>query len=391
MSEAARPGGTGGGAGASGEAGASGGGTGGAAGTGTPAGPTTASWVDRPEAVDRNLGMELVRVTEAAALSAAPHMGRGDGKAGDAAAVNAMRAVLGTVRMQGRVVIGEGEKDEAPMLFNGEEVGSGEPPALDLAVDPVEGTRLLALGRPNAIAVIAAAPAGTMWDPGASYYAEKLVGPAATRGALDLRHSPTENLHRAAEALGRPVERLTVFVLDKPRHEALVREIRAAGARVTLHTDGDVMGALLAAYPDTGVDLLMGTGGTPEAVIAAAAVKALEGEMQVRRNPQSDDERARLADDDVAPDRLHDETLGVDDLVAGPDAFFAATAITGSPFLQGVRYERGLGVSTESLVIRAASGSIRHIRGMHRLNSEHIFGDGGGTQGLHRVVGAVTG
>lgn len=343
------------------------------------------------EEPDRNLALELVRVTEAAALSAAPHMGRGDGKAGDAAAVNAMRAVLGTVRMQGTVVIGEGEKDEAPMLFNGEVVGSGEPPALDLAVDPVEGTRLLALGRPNAIAVIAAAPAGAMWDPGASYYAAKLVGPAATRGVLDLRLTPTENLRRAAEALGLPVERLTVFVLDKPRHEALVREIRAAGARVTLHTDGDVMGALLAAYPDTGVDLLMGTGGTPEAVIAAAAVKALGGEMQVRRDPQSPEERARLADDGIDLDRLHDEVLSVEELVAGDDAFFAATAITGSPFLQGVRYERGLGVSTESLVIRAASGSIRHIRGMHRLNSEHIFGQGGGAQELDRVVGAVTG
>jgi fructose-1,6-bisphosphatase II len=241
---------------------------------------SSASWVDRPEAVDRNLGMELVRVTEAAALSAAPFMGRGDGKAGDAAAVRAMRAVLRTVRMRGRVVIGEGEKDDAPMLFNGEEVGTGEAPELDLAVDPVEGTRLLALGRPNAIAVVAAAPAGGMWDPAGSFYAEKLVVERAAAGAVDLRLTPTENLHRAAEALGRPVERLTVFVLEKPRHEALVREIREAGARVTLHTDGDVMGAILAAYPDTGVDLLMGTGGTPEAVLAAAAVKALGGGMQ---------------------------------------------------------------------------------------------------------------
>ena len=209
-------------------------------------------------------------------------------------------------------------------------------------------------------------------------------------GDVTTRVSREIPLERAAEALGRPVERLTVFVLDKPRHEALVREIREAGARVTLHTDGDVMGALLAAYPGTGVDLLMGTGGTPEAVIAAAAVKALGGGMQVRRNPQSDHELERLAPAGPERDALLDEVLGVDDLVRADDAFFAATAITGSPFLQGVRYERGLGVSTESLVIRAASGSIRHIRGMHRLNSEHIFGRGDGGE-LDHVVGAVTG
>jgi fructose-1,6-bisphosphatase II len=186
------------------------------------------------------------------------------------------------------------------------------------------------------------------------------------------------------------VERLTVFVLEKPRHEALVREIRAAGARVTLHTDGDVMGAILAAYPDTGVDLLMGTGGTPEAVLAAAAVKALGGGMQVRRNPQSDMEMERLGPDDYHRRALLEEVLGVDDLVTTDDAFFAATAITGSPFLQGVRYERGLGVTTESLVIRAGSGSIRHIRGMHRLNAEHIFGSGVGPDGVDHVIDAVT-
>jgi fructose-1,6-bisphosphatase II len=352
-------------------------------------------------AVDRNLGMELVRVTEAAALSAAPHMGRGDGKAGDQAAVNAMRAVLRTVRMAGRVVIGEGEKDEAPMLYNGELVGTGEAPALDIAVDPVEGTRLLALGRPNAIAVIAAAPAGSMWEPGSSFYAEKLVVEAPARDAVDLRLSPTENLHRIADALGKPVERLTVFVLDKPRHAELIREIRAAGARVSLHTDGDVMGALLAAYPGTGVDCLMGTGGTPEAVIAAAAVKALGGGMQVRRDPQSEAERRSLeaalgAGPDAAPGAVPGAVLGavlgLDDLIRSDDAFFAATAITGSPFLQGVRYEDGLGVSTESLVIRAVSGSIRHIRGMHRLNHDHIFGGTDPEQGdrdLEAVVQTI--
>jgi fructose-1,6-bisphosphatase II len=342
----------------------------------------------QPPGVDRNLGMELVRVTEAAALSAAPFMGRGDGKAGDAAAVRAMRAVLETVRMRGTVVIGEGEKDEAPMLFNGEQVGTGEPPAMDLAVDPVEGTRLLALGRPNAIAVIAAAPAGTLWDPGASFYASKLVVGAEARDAVDPAAPPAENLRRVAKALGRPVEQLTVFVLDKPRHAGLIREIRAAGARVTLHTDGDVMGALLAAYPDTGVDVLMGTGGTPEAVIAAVAVKALGGGMWVQRDPQSEDERERViaqTGQDAGEDAW-DAVVPLDALVTGEDAFFSATAITGSPFLQGVRYNHGVGVSTESLVIRAGSGSIRHIRGIHRLNEGHIFRD----SGFGEMLGAVT-
>lgn len=341
------------------------------------------------ERVHRNLGMELVRVTEAAALAAAPHMGRGDGKAGDQAAVNAMRAVLDSVRMRGRVVIGEGEKDDAPMLYNGERVGSGDPPGLDLAVDPVEGTRLLALGRPNAISVIAAAPEGSLWDPGSSFYMDKLVVGAAARDAIHIRRSPRENLEAVAGALERPVERLTVFVLDKPRHRELVAQIRKAGARVALHTDGDVMGALLAAYPGTGIDLLMGIGGTPEGVIAAAAVKALGGGMQGVRAPQRDDERRRLAVELAsAEDGPHelDRVLGLDDLVACDDAFFAATAITGGVFLEGVRYDRELGVSTESLVIRSRSGSIRHIRGTHRLNPEHIFGGGR----LSEVVNVVT-
>lgn len=334
--------------------------------------------------IDRNLGMELVRVTEAAALSAAPFMGRGDGKAGDGAAVAAMRAVLGTVRMSGTIVIGEGEKDDAPMLFNGERVGTGDAPDLDLAVDPVEGTRLLALGRDNAIAVIAAAPGGAMWKPGSSYYMDKVVAGAEARDAIDLSLSPTENLHRTAEATGRPVEQLTVFVLDKPRHHGLVAELRQAGARVSLHTDGDVMGALLAAYPGTGIDLLMGIGGTPEGVIAAVAVRALGGVMQARLAPQLDEERERLAAE-LEPGEL-ERVLEADDLVGSRDAFFAATAITGSPFLEGVRYDRTLGVSTESLVIRAGSGSIRHVRGIHRLDAEHIFGRDGGD----RVVEVVS-
>jgi fructose-1,6-bisphosphatase II len=325
--------------------------------------------------IDRNLGMELVRVTEAAALSAAPHMGRGDGAAGDRAAVNAMRAILDTVRMDGRVVIGEGEKDEAPMLYNGERVGTGDPPPLDVAVDPVEGTRLLAQGLTNAIAVIAAAPRGTMWHPGASFYMNKLVVPVEAREVIDIAAPPGENLRRVARVLDRPVEHLTVFILDRPRHRGLVAAVREAGARVALHRDGDVMGALLAAYPGSGIDLLMGIGGTPEAVIAAAAVRALGGGMQGVRAPQRDDEKARLHDE-LPPGEL-DRILGLDDFIAHEDAFFAATAITGGPLLQGVRYDRGLGVSTESLVIRSRSGSIRHVRGTHRLDPEHIFGDGG--------------
>jgi fructose-1,6-bisphosphatase II len=233
-----------------------------------------------------------------------------------------------------------------------------------------------------------------MWDPGPSYYMNKLVVERGARDAIDITRSPTENLHRVAEALGRPVEQLTVFVLEKPRHERLVAELRKAGARVSLHTDGDVMGALLAAYPGSGIDLLMGIGGTPEGVIAAAAVKALGGGIQGVRAPQSDEERERVEAALLPGDRVG-RVLGADDLIAHADAFFAATGITGGPFLEGVRYDRGLGISTESLVIRAASGSIRHIRGTHRLDPEHIFGDGVDTEGvdggLHRVMGAVTG
>ena len=324
-----------------------------------------------PARIDRNLGMELVRTTEAAALSAGPHMGRGDKEGGDRAAVEAMRGVLDTVRMDGRVVIGEGEKDRAPMLFNGERVGTGDPPRLDLAVDPVEGTNLLALGRPNAISVIAAAPDGTLWAPGPSFYMNKIVVGAPARDAIDIRRPAAENLGRIAEALGRPVEQLTVFVLDKPRHEALVTEIRGAGARVSLHTDGDVMGALLAAHPGTGIDILMGIGGTPEGVISAVATKALGGGMQGVRAPQRDDERRRLeaeiGDDGIA------QVLELDNLVASDDGFFAATAITDGILLEGVRYDRDLGVTTDSLVIRSRSGSIRRVQGTHRLDADHIF------------------
>ena len=312
---------------------------------------------------DRNLAMELVRVTEAAAISAARFMGLGDKEGGDKAAVDAMRAFLKTVNMQGTVIIGEGEKDEAPMLYNGEKIGNGRGPAVDVAVDPVEGTNLLALGRPNSIAVIAVSEAGSMWDPGASFYMDKLVVEKQARDAIDIRLSPTENLRRIAEALEREVNDLTVFVLDKPRHRDLIAEIRSAGARISLHTDGDVMGGLMAAIPGTGVDVLMGIGGTPEGVITACAVKALGAGMQGRRAPQKEDEKARLA----AAGTDLSEVLTQDELVRSDNTFFAATGITEGAFLEGVHFDRKGGVTTHSIVMRSATGSIRFVKGIHRI------------------------
>jgi fructose-1,6-bisphosphatase II len=320
---------------------------------------------------DRNLAMELVRVTEAAAISSARFMGLADKNGGDGAAVDAMRAFLKTVDMKGVVVIGEGEKDEAPMLYNGEEVGTGFGPEVDIAVDPVEGTNLLAFGRPNSIAVIGAADRGSMWKPGDSLYMNKLVVEKKAREVIDIRLSPTENLRRIAKALDRNINDLTVFVLDKPRHKGLIEEIRTAGARISLHTDGDVMGALMAATPGTGIDVLMGIGGTPEGVIAACAVKAIGGGMQGKRVPQLDDEKAALK---AAGVNL-DEILGLDDLINSDNTFFSATGITDSTFLEGVHFDRSGGVTTESIVIRSLSGSIRYVKGIHqfkrKLNFEH--------------------
>lgn len=330
------------------------------------------------QALNRNLAMELVRVTEAAAISAARYMGLGDKEGGDQAAVDAMRAVLSGVDMDGLVVIGEGEKDEAPMLYNGEQVGNGSGPRLDVAVDPVEGTRLLAYGRPNSIAVIAAARWGSMWRPGPSFYMEKIVVERAARDAIDIRQSPVENLNNIAAALGRDVRDLTVFVLDKPRHEALIADIRRVGARITLHTDGDVMGALMAAIPGSGVDVLMGTGGTPEGVIAAAAVKALHAGMQARCHPQSDAEKQALRQAGMDVETIYTEN----DLIDSDDAFFAATGITEGSFLEGVHFDRNGGVTTHSIVIRALSGSMRFIKGVHQLNPEHIFGERGLTSAV---------
>ncbi|MGQ0605050.1 MAG: class II fructose-bisphosphatase [Anaerolineales bacterium] len=314
---------------------------------------------NRPE---RNLAMELVRVTEAAALAAGRWMGRGQKVDGDRAAVEAMRLILGTVEMNGVVVIGEGEKDQAPMLYNGELVGNGRPPAVDVAVDPVEGTNLLALGRPNAIAVIALAERWSMWNPGPSLYMEKLVVGKQARDVIDIDCSPEENLHRIAEALERPIHELTVFMLDKPRHSELIRTVREAGARVTLQTDGDVAGALLACTPNSGVDVLMGIGGTPEGVIAAAAVKALGGAMRGRRAPQSAAEQERVI---AALGETWQEVLTQDDLIRSEDVFFAATGITDGALLRGVHYT-GEGASTDSLVIRGKTGTVRTIHAEHR-------------------------
>ena len=320
--------------------------------------------------IDRNLAMELVRVTEAAAISAARYMGTGDKEGGDGAAVDAMRAFLKTVEMDATVIIGEGEKDEAPMLFNGEKVGSGKGPKIDIAVDPVEGTNLLARGQANSIAVIAAAESGSMWDPGNSLYMNKLVVEKKARYVIDINKSPTENLNRIAEVLGRDVRDLTVFVLEKERHHALIAEIRAAGARISLNTDGDVIGAIMAAIPGTGIDVLMGSGGTPEGVIAACAVKALGGGMQGKRTPQLKSEIEALKKDKVNID----EVLELDDLIKSEDAFFAATGITqGGSFLEGVHFDRG-GVTTHSLAIRALTQSMRFVKGIHQLDSHLEFG-----------------
>lgn len=318
---------------------------------------------------DRNLAMEMVRITESAAISAARYMGTGDKIAGDQAAVDAMRSVLKSVNIKGTVVIGEGEKDEAPMLYNGEKVGNGNGPEVDVAVDPVEGTNLLAYGRPNSIAVIAMAEAGAMWDPGNSYYMNKLVVEKKAKHVIDITKSVTYNIEAIAKALDRPVRDLTVFVLDKPRHKAMIEEIRNTGARITLHTDGDVLGALMAATPGTGVDVLMGIGGTPEGVIAAAAVKALGGGMQGVRSPQYDNERETLIKDGVNID----EVLDLNDLIKSEDAFFAATGITEGGFLEGVHFDRKSGVTTNSIVIRALTGSVRYIKGIHRFKKSMEF------------------
>ena len=318
-------------------------------------------------APDRNLAMELVRVTEAAAMAAAQWMGRGDKEGADGAAVDAMRLVLGTVSMDGTVVIGEGEKDEAPMLYNGERIGDGQPPEVDIAVDPVEGTTLTAKGSGNAISVIALSERGSMFDPGPCVYMEKIAVGAEARGTIDIRLSPTENLAAVARATGRRVTDLTAVILERDRHADLIGEIRQAGARIRLIPDGDVAGAMSTASPDSGADILFGVGGTPEGVIAAAALKCMGGEMQARLWPRNDEERNAA----IAAGYDLDRVLMTDDLVAGDNAFFAATGITDGDLLKGVTYSRSH-VTTESLVMRSRSGTVRLVRGRHRIEKAPI-------------------
>jgi fructose-1,6-bisphosphatase II len=319
---------------------------------------------------DRNLALELVRVTEAAALSCARWVGRGDKEAADQAAVDAMRAMLGTVAMAGVVVIGEGEKDQAPMLYNGEEVGNGEPPDVDVAVDPLEGTRLTSVGQPNAISVIAVAERGTMFFPGAAVYMDKIAAGPDIAEAIDIDASPGENVERAARTKGVRPSEIGVVVLDRDRNQKLIDELREAGARVNLITDGDVAPAIAAARPGTGVDLMMGIGGTPEGVIAAAAVKCLGGAVQGRLWPRDDDERQRLVDEGFDVERV----LTTDDLVGGDNVFVAATGVTDGALLRGVRYTSG-GAVTDSLVMRSRSGTVRRVEAQHVLEKlEQISG-----------------
>ncbi|USQ80960.1 class II fructose-bisphosphatase [Ornithinimicrobium faecis] len=313
---------------------------------------------------DRNLALELVRVTEAAALAAARWVGMGDKNRADGAAVAAMRKVISNVAMDGIVVIGEGEKDEAPMLFNGEKVGDGTGPKVDVAVDPIDGTTLTAKGMDNAIAVMAVSEAGTMYDPSAVFYMDKLVvGPEAA-DVVDIRLPVKENVRRVAKAKKRGVEDVTVVMLDRPRHDGLAQQVREAGARLKLITDGDVAGGIAAAREESGIDLLLGIGGTPEGIITAAAVKALGGVIQGKLWPKDDEERQGAID---AGHDL-DAVLATDDLVTGDNCFFVATGITNGELLRGVRFAGSGSAITYSLVMRSKSGTIREIEAHHRLN-----------------------
>jgi fructose-1,6-bisphosphatase II len=318
--------------------------------------------------IDRNLALELARVTEAAALTSARWMGRGEKESADQAAVDAMRFVLGSIDMDGVVVIGEGAKDEAPMLYVGESVGSGDDPKVDIAVDPIDGTTLLSKGMPNAIAVVAIADRGTMYSTADFAYMEKIaVGPDAA-GTIDLDLSPTENLTRIAEAKGKRVGDITAVILDRPRHSEIVREVRDAGARIKLISDGDVAGAMMTAMPDTGIDVLFGIGGAPEAVIAAAAMKCIGGDIQCRLWPRNDEERQIAIDKNVDLSKKFD----INDLVSGDNVFFSATGITDGELLKGIRFTGG-GATSQTLVMRSRSGTVRKIDATHRLEKLNQF------------------
>jgi fructose-1,6-bisphosphatase II len=319
--------------------------------------------VTTQERPDRNLALELVRVTEAAALAAGRYVGRGDKIAADKAAVDAMRLMIDTVSMHGTVVIGEGEKDEAPMLYNGEEVGDGSGSGVDVAVDPIDGTRLTALGMPNALAVIALAERGTMFFPGAAVYMEKVATGPEAADVIDITATPEENVRLVAKAKGKRPEEVGVVILDRDRHTDMIARVREVGAKVFLITDGDVAGAISAATSrHSDIDLLLGIGGTPEGVIAAAALKCLGGAMQGRLYPRNDEERGKLLDDGYDLDRV----LTTNDLVAGEDVFFAATGITSGSLLRGVQYWPD-GATTWSLVMRSRSGTTRWIEAEHRF------------------------
>ncbi|MCT1498971.1 class II fructose-bisphosphatase [Corynebacterium sanguinis] len=317
---------------------------------------------------DRNLALELVRVTEAAALASGRWVGRGKKNEGDGAAVDAMRKMINSVTMDGIIVIGEGEKDEAPMLYNGEKVGSGEGAHVDLAVDPVDGTRLMAEGRPNAIAVIAAAERGSMYNPKDAFYMNKIaVGPEAA-GKIDIAASVADNVRAVAAAKGVKPSEVTVVVLDRPRHQKLVAEIREAGAKVRFIMDGDVAGAISAAQDTNSIDLMMGVGGTPEGVIAACALKCLGGEIQGQLAPQNDEERERV----LAAGHDLDRVLLIDDLVSTDNTYFAATGVTNGDMLRGVSY-RKTGATTRSLVMRGTSGTVRYVESIHQLSKLQEF------------------
>ena len=323
-----------------------------------------------PASPDRNLALELVRVTEAAAMAAGRWVGKGDKNGADGVAVNAMRVLISTVGMRGTVVIGEGEKDNAPMLYNGELVGDGLGPECDVAVDPIDGTTLAAKGMTNAISVLAVAPRGSMYDPSAVFYMEKLVTGPEAAGVVDLRYPVSENIHQVAKAKGSKPEDVTVVLLDRPRHNQIVDDIRATGARIKFISDGDVAGAIMAARPETGIDLMLGTGGTPEGIIAACAMKCLDGVIQGRLWPTDDEERERA----IGAGHDLDKVLYTDDLVSGDDCFFVATGITDGELMRGVRYRAG-GASTHSLVMRSRSGTIRSIHSDHKLGKLRAYAD----------------
>jgi fructose-1,6-bisphosphatase II len=326
----------------------------------------------QPSKPDRNIALEMIRVTEAAAIAAARWAGRGDKNAADGAAVDAMRFVLGGVAMDGVVVIGEGEKDEAPMLYNGEHIGNGRPPRVDIAVDPVDGTTLTAMGRNGALAVIALSERGTMFNPGPCVYMNKVaVGPRG-RGSVDINASATDNLNELSKRLKKPVQELGVVILDRPRHELLLAEVREAGARVLSISDGDVAGAIATGWPNSGADVLFGIGGTPEGVIAAAALQGLGGEIQGMLHPR-DEEEKKLAES-LGYD--FSRVLMTDDLVASDNCFFSATAITDGDFLRGVRFH-DFGATTQSMVVRSRSGTVRTVETFHRHNKLEEFTSAG--------------